>query len=174
MRPLVRKAPKLGLFERIFFALRHNKRRIIIIAGLTTVLYYSKKSGYLSKVLSRMLSMVETRMQKTLEENIKKMQEVNKKTSVFANFFNNFIERNTPIVSQYLKRFCDSTGINLTQSKQRLKVPTSDKNEKAAAWKGYKDSVIKACLLTLIAKGFLNLVWFIKDSLKLKYENVFS
>jgi hypothetical protein len=34
--------------------------------------------------------------------------------------------------------------------------------------------VIKACLLTLIAKGFLNLVWFIKDSLKLKYENVFN
>lgn len=112
-------------------------------------------------------------MQKTLENNLKRMQDVNKRTSNFANFFNNFMERNTPIVSQYIKRFCDSNGINLGASKKKLKVKNVTKKEKMENWNVYKMSVVKACLVTLIAKGFLNLIWFIKDTLMLKYDSKF-
>jgi Ni,Fe-hydrogenase I large subunit len=67
MRKLQRVEPPRNVIIRVFLALKHNKKKLLIIMALTTILYWSKKAGYLKKLLGKMLSIVETRMKNSLE-----------------------------------------------------------------------------------------------------------
>lgn len=172
-RPLAAAQNNQTLTARVLLGLYNNKRSLAIIGGISVILYWSRRQGYLQSLLSLVLKKVEQRVTNSLQKSMLEMERLATRTNKFSDFFHLFYERTAKDTCSFMQRYCD-VKLGLDIQRKRVEAKGVPKEERTESWKSYRYVVIRSMLFTIIAEAFVPIIWFTKEMVFLKRKDFFT
>lgn len=167
------KTASKSILWKVISIIGNHKKKLIVLTGLCSILYWSQKTGALKKLFIKLLALIEKQYAVKMEKTRKERLEMDKKVEQFTDFITLFKSKSKDSIYAELTKFLHHS-LDIEELEIKIKKKDLTIKEKKQTWEKYHENIIKMALAVLMSKGFLKLINYIKEMLILISEEDFT